>query len=99
LGVVDPLYTRFKVVLTLASKPATSGLIVEADNLTVEKRGSTRARMVLDSVGIYTFDETVTRIGDGSIDTFIILTLEDNSFVRRWHFDTEANRFRVDPGR
>lgn len=80
LGAVDPLYTRFKVVLTLASKPATSGLMAGVDNLTVEKGGSTRARMVLDAVGIYTFDETVTGIGDagdGSIDTSIILTLED----------------------
>jgi len=80
LRAVDPLYTRFKVVLTLASKPATSGLMEGVDNLTVEKGGSTRARMVLDAVGIYTFDETVTGIGDagdGSIDTSIILTLED----------------------
>lgn len=80
LRAVDPLYTRFKVVLTLASKPATSGLMEGVDNLTVEKGGSTRARMVLDAVGMYTFDETVSGIGDagdGSIDTSIILTLED----------------------
>jgi len=72
------LYDAYEVKLTLASKPAGSGLVVGTSHLTVNQ-GQLVATMPLSTIGTYTFDELVTGTtgsAAGLADVIVTLTLE-----------------------
>lgn len=67
-------YSAFSVELTLATKPATSTLVVGTSKITVGT-GSLTNSLVLDAAGVYTFTETVTGTAGSAASASVGLTL------------------------